>query len=642
MDTGMSSDPLINQKLGDYVIVDVLGHGGMARVYKGIDRKLNRYAAVKVIDASLIPSVDQDEYRLRFTNEARAIARLNHPNIVGIYQFDQVGSIYYMAMQFIDGRDLKSIIRTYAENKSYLPYTDVLRIIRDIASALDYSHAEGVIHRDIKPSNVMVTSSGRAVLTDFGLALSVPEGTIGNTFGSAHYIAPEQAVSSAQAVPQSDLYSLGVCLFEMLTNQVPFTDQNVMAVALKHLNDTPPTPSQFRKEVTLKVDQVVGQSLNKTPNRRFATGQALTRALEFALAYDNPQVAEARLLENWDNPARSEGSAIAPPPLAPLSLSDSHLKPPTRSSKPRPPGSTNPLPPSLDDPTITDSKKSAVTRDSILSATSTVLGNQQERRLPMPIWLIALIAVGIVALVGLLASGVLTGGVDATPTAVALQASATSLLASATELPPTSSVTTEPTAIESNPTAIEPNPTALEPDPTALIPEPTALPTETRTPSRTPLPLTAAPTEAVTSGPVSAAPTVDSDAPVMLYWDSEQLTLMNQSRSVVNVSGLSFIQILPSGTAVSFESRNWGGGTSPPEALRSGACYQVFSDQTGVSDPPALCRSRHAFFQVPRQRWFWISSDPEAAFRVERDGEVLAECRIADGQCAINEGVAVN
>jgi len=210
-----------------------------------------------------------------------------------------------MAMQFIDGRDLKSIIRTYAENKSYLPYTDVLRIIRDIASALDYAHAEGVIHRDIKPSNVMVTSSGRAVLTDFGLALSVPEGTIGNTFGSAHYIAPEQAVSSAQAVPQSDLYSLGVCLFEMLTNQVPFTDQNVMAVALKHLNDTPPTPSQFRDGVTLKVDQVVGQSLNKTPNRRFATGQALTRALEFALAYDNPQVAEARLLENWDNPART-------------------------------------------------------------------------------------------------------------------------------------------------------------------------------------------------------------------------------------------------------------------------------------------------------------------------------------------------
>jgi len=252
--------------------------------------------------------------------------------------------------------------------------------------------------------------------------------------------------------------------------------------------------------------------------------------------------------------------------------------------------------------------------------------------------------------IGLLASGLLNGAVETTPTAVALQvalqASETSLPASLTQSPPTSSptsvVTTEPTAIEANPTAIEPNPTALEPDPTAIIPEPTALPSETHTPSPTPLPPTATPTEAVTSEPVSAVPTINPDAPVMLYWDSEQLTLMNQSRSVVNVSGLSFIQILPSGTAVSFESRNWGGGASPPEAMRSGACYQVFSDQTGISDPPAVCRSRHAFFQVPRQRWFWISSDPEAVFRVERDGEVLAECRIADGQCAITEGVAGN
>jgi serine/threonine protein kinase len=638
----MSSDPLINQKLGDYVIVDVLGHGGMARVYKGIDHKLNRYAAVKVIDASLIPTVDQDEYRLRFTNEARAIARLNHPNIVGIYQFDQIGSIYYMAMQFIDGRDLKSIIRTYAENKSFLSHTEVLRIIRDIASALDYAHQEGVIHRDIKPSNVMVTNSGRAVLTDFGLALSVPEGTIGNTFGSAHYIAPEQAVSSAQAVPQSDLYSLGVCLFEMLTNQVPFTDQNVMAVALKHLNDQPPAPSQFNKDLSIKVDQVVAQALSKTPNRRFASGQALTRALEFALAYNNPAVAEARLLDNWDNLRQLEGSSITRPPSPALAPHESQLKPPSLyDSRPRPVSSTNPLPPVPDDPTITDSKKSAVTRDSILSATSTVHAAPPRQRLPLPIWLIGIIALGVIGLVAVLASGVLTGQANPTPTAmIVLEASATPVppTDSPTELPPT----VEPTALEPNPTAMQPDPTALEPNPTAIIPDPTALPTATPTASATPIPPTFTPTGSVTTVSVENLPTRDADAPVMLYWDDEQLTLVNQSQSVVNVSGLLFLQVLPNGTQISFESRNWGEGASPPEAMRSGACYQVFTDQTGVNAPPAVCRSRHAFFQVPRQRWFWIASDPEAVFTVRRNGDLLAECRIADGQCAITNGVAVN
>src|SRR5690242_2295263 len=240
----MSTDPLIGKTLGDYTVVDILGHGGMARVYRGFDKKLNRYAAVKVIEAHLIASPDQDEYRARFQNEARAIARLNHPNIVGVYQFDQVGTIYYMAMSFIEGRDLRSYLRDFARKNTYMPYAEVLRVIRDIGSALDYAHREGVIHRDIKPSNIMVTPEGRAVLTDFGLALSVPEGTVGNTFGSAHYIAPEQAVSSAQAVPQSDLYSLGVVLFEMLTNSIPFNDQNAMSVALKHLNEQPQPPSR--------------------------------------------------------------------------------------------------------------------------------------------------------------------------------------------------------------------------------------------------------------------------------------------------------------------------------------------------------------------------------------------------------------
>ncbi|MBL8118923.1 MAG: protein kinase, partial [Anaerolineae bacterium] len=135
----MSSDPIIGKKLGDYIIVDILGQGGMARVYRGLDKKLNRYAAVKVIDASTIRE-DEAEYRKRFQNEARAIARLSHPNIVGIYQFDQADHLYYMAMSFIEGKDLRSILKQHDKNGTRMSIPDVLNIIRDIGAALDYSH----------------------------------------------------------------------------------------------------------------------------------------------------------------------------------------------------------------------------------------------------------------------------------------------------------------------------------------------------------------------------------------------------------------------------------------------------------------------------------------------------------------------
>ncbi|MBE0689867.1 MAG: serine/threonine protein kinase, partial [Anaerolineae bacterium] len=189
-----SIDSLIDQQLGDYQIIELLGRGGMARVYKGYDARLDRYAAVKVIDAQLLASEAEDEYRQRFCREARAIASMQHPNIVSIYQFGDFENLYYMAMVLIDGCDLGQILREHIQNRTRISYGQAMRIARDIAKALDYAHEQGVIHRDIKPSNIMVMRDGHAILTDFGLALSVPEGSIGNTFGSAHYIAPEQAL----------------------------------------------------------------------------------------------------------------------------------------------------------------------------------------------------------------------------------------------------------------------------------------------------------------------------------------------------------------------------------------------------------------------------------------------------------------
>jgi serine/threonine protein kinase len=289
------TDPLIGKRLGDYLIEGVLGTGGMARVYRGYDDNLDRYAAIKVIEPQLIASAEEDEYRERFLREARAIARLNHPRIVGVYQFNQVGNLYYIAMDYIEGRTLRDILKSYIKQEKMMPTAELLLVLRDIADALDYAHRQNIIHRDVKPSNIIVTGEGHAVLTDFGLALNAVEGTIGNTFGSVHYIAPEQAISSAQAVPQSDQYSLGIVAYELLTGRVPFDDASAMSVALKHISDPPPPPTEINPNIPAEVEQVLLKSLDKDTGKRYTTATEFVKALEFAFS----------MVENQD---------IAPPP----------------------------------------------------------------------------------------------------------------------------------------------------------------------------------------------------------------------------------------------------------------------------------------------------------------------------------------
>jgi serine/threonine protein kinase len=289
------TDPLIGKRLGDYLIEGILGTGGMARVYRGYDDNLDRYAAIKVIEPQLIASAEEDEYRERFLREARAIARLNHPRIVGVYQFNQIGNLYYIAMDYIEGRNLRDILKSYIKQDKMMPTSELMMVLRDIADALDYAHRQSIIHRDVKPSNIIVTDEGHAVLTDFGLALNAVEGTIGNTFGSVHYIAPEQAISSAQAVPQSDQYSLGIVAYELLTGRVPFDDASAMSVALKHISDPPPPPTEINPNIPAEVEQVLLKSLDKDVNKRYTTATEFVKALEFAFSM-------------------SENQDIAPPP----------------------------------------------------------------------------------------------------------------------------------------------------------------------------------------------------------------------------------------------------------------------------------------------------------------------------------------
>lgn len=649
----MSTDPLIGKTLGDYTVVDILGHGGMARVYRGFDKKLNRYAAVKVIDAHLIASPDQDEYRQRFQNEARAIARLNHPNIVGVYQFDQVGTIYYMAMSFIEGRDLRSHLRDYARKNTYMPYGEVLRVIRDIGSALDYAHREGVIHRDIKPSNIMVTSEGRAVLTDFGLALSVPEGTVGNTFGSAHYIAPEQAVSSAQAVPQSDLYSLGVVLFEMITNRVPFNDQNAMSVALKHLNEQPQPPSRFNPNLSPRVDQVVMKSLDKAPGRRFENGFALAQALEFSFSVagdtdpkrllDRDQVA---VLPSWSNPSKAAviAEAMEGSTSGKGNLEIARALEASRPSLPRIGGVMD------DSPTVTDSKKSEATRRILMQV-------QQKRgkRNRLLAGIVVIVASALLAIILLMNSS--SGAVanqQATNTARSeIESTVTAGQGVALAVFPTSAEAgdaTEAVTPESTPTdAPAETPTVAEPEtvqpnstePSATLSEPTNPPEETAAPETT---QGASVAVFPTSGSnATAAPTADDSAEkqVVLRYDGNSLVLLNRSQNDVDVSGLTYVQTTADGDDLIFESRLWAGGSRPTSDLPGGDCFEVLKDTDvgAVGPAPEYCGKRRAWARVSPLRWFWVSEDSAATFEVRRGDAVLATCPVTTGEsveCAVD------
>lgn len=275
-----NSDPLIGQQLGDYVVEALLGQGGMARVYRAVDPNLHRTVAIKVI----APGAAADpEYTRRFKREAQAVAKLNHPNIVALYQFGLANGVYFMAMAFIDGVDLDWLINDYAHDHQGMGYDGMLHIVSQIASALDYAHGQGVIHRDIKPGNIMLNRQGRAFLTDFGLVRDLAVPTFGEIFGSPKYMSPEQAINSAMVVPQSDLYSLGVVMYELVTGRVPFTAPHPNETAMLHVEALPPAPRHFNPAIPGAVEAVILRLLEKRPEDRYQTGAELVRALRQAL-----------------------------------------------------------------------------------------------------------------------------------------------------------------------------------------------------------------------------------------------------------------------------------------------------------------------------------------------------------------------
>ncbi|MDR2156605.1 MAG: Stk1 family PASTA domain-containing Ser/Thr kinase [Clostridiales Family XIII bacterium] len=260
---------------GRYEIHEKIGDGGMAVVYRARDKLLSRMVAIKILRPEFVRDTNFVE---SFRRESRASAGLSHPNIVNIYDVGKEGSIYYIVMELVDGRPLSDVIAAEAP----LDYKYAIKVAEQIASALSVAHRNNVIHRDVKPHNILITADGTAKITDFGIARAVSDGTIVSdhnvVMGSVHYFSPEQG--RGQYVDEkSDIYSLGIVLYEMLTGKVPFDAEHPVTVAMMHMNDSIVPPSKLVKSIPPGLDQIVIKATEKYQVNRFANADEMLAAL---------------------------------------------------------------------------------------------------------------------------------------------------------------------------------------------------------------------------------------------------------------------------------------------------------------------------------------------------------------------------
>src|SRR5258708_1838969 len=259
----MATDPLINSFFdGRYRILRKLGSGGMANVYLAEDQELGRRVAIKILNDR---HAGDEQFVERFRREAKNAAGLTHPNIVSIYDRGEAEGTYYIAMEYLEGRSLKELV----VSRGPAPVNVAIEYAKQILSALRFAHRHGIVHRDIKPHNVLVDSDGRVKVTDFGIARA---GTsqmteAGSIVGTAQYLSPEQARGTG-VDQRSDLYSLGIVLYELVTGKLPFNGDTPVEIAMKHLSQTPELPSSIRPELPHELDLVVMRALAKNPDDR--------------------------------------------------------------------------------------------------------------------------------------------------------------------------------------------------------------------------------------------------------------------------------------------------------------------------------------------------------------------------------------
>src|SRR5213595_2319033 len=266
----VTGDTLIDSVFdGRYRIVRKLGAGGMANVYLAEDQELGRQVAIKILDGR---HAADNSFIERFRREAKNAAGLSHPNIVSIYDRGEAEGTYYIAMEYLAGRSLKELI----VSRGPTPVRIAIDYTRQILAAIGYAHRHGIVHRDIKPHNVVVDSDGRLKVTDFGIARSGASQMteVGSIIGTAQYLSPEQA-KGAPVDQRSDLYSVGVVLYELLTGVVPFSGDTPVEIAMKHLSSAPERPSAKRAEIPRDLDLVVLRALAKDPADRYQSAEEM-------------------------------------------------------------------------------------------------------------------------------------------------------------------------------------------------------------------------------------------------------------------------------------------------------------------------------------------------------------------------------
>lgn len=274
---------LTGQSIGRYHILEQLGEGGMAIVYKAYDTRLERNVAIKVLRTDLFGSSIIEQILKRFEREAKSLAKLKHPNIVNILDFGEHEGMPYLVMEYLPGGTLKQKLG------SAIPWQEVIRILLPIARGLAYAHQHGIIHRDIKPANILIDQNEEPILTDFGIA-KLLEGTGGHTLtgsgvgiGTPEYMAPEQGIGASAIDARADIYSLGIVLYEMITGRKPYIADTPMAVVLKQMTDPLPRPTDFVPDLPEGVEHILFKALAKQPDDRYLDMNAFIAAMESVL-----------------------------------------------------------------------------------------------------------------------------------------------------------------------------------------------------------------------------------------------------------------------------------------------------------------------------------------------------------------------
>src|SRR5574344_904559 len=267
----------IGMLIGDrYEILEKIGTGGMSDVYKAKCHKLNRFVAVKVLKQEFGENAN---FVAKFRIEAQAAAGLMHPNIVNVYDVGEEGGMHYIVMELVEGITLKN----YIEKKARLSVKEAISIAIQVSMGIEAAHNNHIIHRDIKPQNIIISKEGKVKVTDFGIAKAATSNTItSNVMGSVHYISPGQA-RGGYSDARSDIYSLGITMFEMLTGRVPFDGETTVSIAIKHIQEPMPSPKDFVAEIPVSVEQIIFKCTQKNPDRRYSNMAELIQDLKRSL-----------------------------------------------------------------------------------------------------------------------------------------------------------------------------------------------------------------------------------------------------------------------------------------------------------------------------------------------------------------------